>query len=464
MIPALVLSLTSSFVIGALLVHLLWPGGGAWRWAVKVPLAAGVGVGATSVLFFLWRAFAGEPWPGVFVAEGLVIVMLAIGVFGRRAASAAAAEEPRARGPVVIFIAVFVVAAVVLGIGCAANPDGEWDAVAIWNLKARFLFGGGETWTDMFRGEMERSHRDYPLLLPGVLARAWTACGQDVLLVPMAVACTFGLAVVGLLFSALTLLHGSARGLLAALTLLATPMFPMVAVSQYADVPLGFFVLATVVSLVAYDREASRPAGLMALAGLACGLAAWTKNEGIVFFGVVAVCRCWSVLRSEGFVAWRREFGPFLAGAAPALAAFLLLKMHYAAANDIMGQDWTVGVHRALDASRYAYVLWAFVAFVLTMGAAFKTTLTPVGPAAVLLVALFLLGLRAQENDRRALTAAGCALGLTMVAYLAVYVITPNPISWQMETSLSRVLLHLWPSAIFLFFMAVRPPADETRP
>lgn len=466
MMVGLLLAFVVPVLLGVLLAHVLWPTGGVWRWAVKVPLGVGLGMGVTSCLFFLWRALIGEPSPGVFVVEGLAAIGLAAWVFARGATAEVGeeAQPERSRAMTVLFLLMLVLVACAWWAGCMATPNGEWDALAIWNLKAGFLFRGGAQWTDMFRPEMARSHCDYPLLLPGAVARGWAACGVATPVVPMNIGVLFGLATAGLLFAAATLLRGGARGLLAGMALLATPVFLRATVSQYADVPLCFFVLAGVALLVIHDREAARPAGPMALAGLTCALAAWTKNEGILIFALIAVARAWVVARAAGFAVWRREFGWFIVGAAPALAVLALFKLHYAAANDIVGQDWAEALRRTTDLARWFGVAQSFLTQVATMGATPTAALVPVGPAVVMLAALVLCGVRPQDRDRRGVVAAALALGAVTVAYLGVYVITPNPVSWQMDTSMGRVLMHLWPATIFLFFMSVRAPDEARQP
>ena len=52
-----------------------------------------------------------------------------------------------------------------------------------------------------------------------------------------------------------------------------------------------------------------------------------------------------------------------------------------------------------------------------------------------------------------------CAMGLTLVAYMSVYLITPYTIppfdvTWHLRTSASRLLLHVLPQVVFLIGLA----------
>jgi hypothetical protein len=44
---------------------------------------------------------------------------------------------------------------------------------------------------------------------------------------------------------------------------------------------------------------------------------------------------------------------------------------------------------------------------------------------------------------------------LTLAGYFFIYLITPRDIYWHLRFSLNRLFLQLWPSAIFLFFVAL---------
>jgi hypothetical protein len=50
------------------------------------------------------------------------------------------------------------------------------------------------------------------------------------------------------------------------------------------------------------------------------------------------------------------------------------------------------------------------------------------------------------------------ALGLTLAGYAFVYLTTPQDLAWHLRTSLHRLLLQLWPSALFVFFLLVKTP------
>jgi len=44
------------------------------------------------------------------------------------------------------------------------------------------------------------------------------------------------------------------------------------------------------------------------------------------------------------------------------------------------------------------------------------------------------------------------------MGYFAVYLITPYDLVWHLSHSLGRLFLQVWPSALFLFFLAIKGP------
>src|SRR5678816_2584801 len=97
------------------------------------------------------------------------------------------------------------------------------------------------------------------------------------------------------------------------LILLATTGFLTDGPWQYADVPLAFYYLAAFATLLLADAESR--GRIVAMAGLAAGFAAWTKDEGLLF----------ALVLSLAVVGWRwTALRAFAAGAAAPVAIVLL--------------------------------------------------------------------------------------------------------------------------------------------
>jgi hypothetical protein len=458
----LLLALVPPFLAAYAALGVFWPARppGRFQLLLRGCLAAGVGLGVTSCGLYLCLVFFGPSRQAYVLTETALLASLAAASWwaGRRRRPLAA-SPPGAEPPAVVrsrrilglaFLAVLALAFSIFVFLSAKSPYGDADARAIWNTRARFFFRAGEHWADAFSPFTD--HPDYPLLLPATVARGWLYMGQETNLVPVLVGFVFTFATVGLLVAAVAVLRGASQGFLAGLALLGTAYFIEQGTAQYADVPLAFFFVATMVLLGLHDRFPERGAGLLALAGLTAGLAAWTKNEGLLFLAAVPAARLAGTVPRLGWKAFARQMAAFGLGLLPAALALAYFKAHHAPANDLIaGQDQEAAVSRLLDVSRYLLIGRAFGLILLDA----------VGiPLALLVVYFLLMGRARGQSVKAGVLPTLLVLVLMLGGYFGVYVITPHDLGWQLGTSLDRLLLQLWPLALFTFFLAMGSPEE----
>jgi 4-amino-4-deoxy-L-arabinose transferase-like glycosyltransferase len=308
---------------------------------------------------------------------------------------------------------------------------------------------------------------DYPLLLPLSIVRSWSYMGGENSLIPALIAFVFTFLTLGLLVAALALLKGRAPGYLAAMILMGSPFFIFMGASQFADIPFAFFMLATLVMLLIGMRE-ENPAGPLILAGIAAGLCAWTKNEGLLFVAIVAGSFLLTPLFTGGRRPALRRIGPFLAGALPILLMVLYFKTSLAPAGYLVsGFTLSALSEKWSDWGRYAEIARAF----FITGISFTQGLIDVrvgmhlNPGAVnillLIGYLFLAGVRIDRRDRTGVIQSATILCLMAAGYFFIYVLTPLDLGYHLATSLNRLFLQLWPGVIFLLFMAAGTLEEE---
>ena len=329
----------------------------------------------------------------------------------------------------------------------ARAPHGGWDAWAIWNLRARFLFrAGGAAWRDGFTELLSWSHPDYPLLAPMFVARSWKLMGAENQSVPIALACFFSFGSVALLTASLSLLRDVRQGLLAGLAMAATPILYVQGAIQCADVPVAFFRLSMLGAMAVADRYNN--AGFAALAGAMAALGGWTKNEGLLWFGAFLLARL--------IVVRFRLLLPFMAGAAPILAAILLFKACVATSSDIFGATGRMGMlERFLDPARYSLIFSETIRHAWSFGPLLLS------PFVILAVYLALAGVRSDSQDNAIIRSATLTLIITSAGYFFIYVLRSLDLAWLLESSMDRLILQLWPSIIFVVFLASRTPERE---
>jgi hypothetical protein len=330
------------------------------------------------------------------------------------------------------------------------SPHGTWDGWAIWNMKAKFLNSGGEQWQGMFSPSLKTRHPDYPLLLPSIIATFWQYIGKESIVVPQIVGLIFALGLATFLFAGLSVLRGRKQASIGTSILVATPFFVQNAASQYADIPLTFYIVGTLVFLsLAFQSSTNRNFQLL-IAGLLCGFAAWTKNEGIMF--VLCVGLAWCVYSSRKRTIFSAETAMLVLGILPGLIVSILFKFYVNKVQSFTHVSTSSEIFaRLTDISRYVTVGLTFGYEILKVGGWFY------GFPILILAYLWAVGWKRPEYEILILI----ILSLMLGGYVLVYMTTPQPLVWHLSTSLNRILFHLWPGALFLTFLIARTPEER---
>ena len=432
-----VLAMLPALVLGWIVVRLV----ARLPWAVQIPLGIGAGAAISSVVFFLmtWTGVASRIAILSFEAAGIVVGAALL----FRVKHPAEASEKKALPSWIWALRIAAAIALILAAmdfvqSIAANPDGGYDAAGIWNLRARYLAGGGPTWRYAVTSAAA-NHPGYPLLVSGFIARAWTVIGDFRSSTPTALAALFAVSAIALLFGSVAMLAGEALGWLALLVLVATEGFMSQAAVQYADVPLSFAILASVV-LLAIAESRKWPGSLVALAGFFAGTAAWTKNEGLPFAAfILIVVLCRGGLRSALWAA---------AGALPLIAMTFTLKIFLVQGTESMFPSGAGQFAKMLvDVSRWPDILASFGKNLWELGPPWAH------PFLLLAVLAWAFGFTAVRS-RVWLFAA--PLGL-LATDCAIYLITMSGLTWHLTTSNNRLIAQVWPVLLFGFFALLKP-------
>jgi hypothetical protein len=458
---ALALSLLVSAAAGVIVLRWVWPDPEvAWSWPLGTALGAAFGLGLSSVLLYLWMLAFG-PTRGFPLMESSLLGVAAIVALARarRSANRPSPSGDRTghpRGYLIGAGGLALVAAVAAFLGLVRRqPHGEWDAWMNWDLRARMMFRGGESWSNALSNLIPWSHRDYPLMVQSLVVRSWLYAGGETMAGPALVAAGFTFGTVLLLAAALLAFRSASQGVVAGLVLVSTPFFIVHGASFYGDVPVGLFFLATFVCLALDGRHGVATRRFAVLAGIATGLAMWTKNEGVLFVPAVVA----GILASGWTSGWpraRRTLAGFALGLLPMLFVAASFKLRLAPRNDLLA---TLGIERTLgwiaDPRRYFLTLREFVTHLATFGN------NGVGSATWLLIAYLLaMGIRRRDGDRLWTTTAAAALALMLVGHYVVFVTMAYDLPRLLNSSLDRLLLQLWPSILFLLFMVIRTPEE----
>ena len=390
-------------------------------WLLALSLGAGLGIAIDSSLFFLLLLLG---VPGAAGALPYAVLLAAAAVFwsfralrtGRPVASLLAGlpESPAFAWNWALGLAFAVGLLLVLGAFFAsveANPHGQWDAWSIWNLRAKYLAGPGQTRKYAISPLLSETHPDYPLLLSSFIALLWKGSGAS----PPWRCC------------APRVRRGS-TGLVA----LANTSYLLQPATQYADVPLSFYYLAALI-LVFLARAAGRPTLLVA-AGLFVSCAACAKNEGLAFLACVLVCYPLANWRSRGLRPTLAAWLYLLLGALPGLLLSALFKLVLDPAPDpLFAQKISQALPKFADPSRYGQIAKALSTEVLNLG------IPEAHPLLLLAILACALRFRILPSERPELLFAGLALLFVGGAYTAAYLAAQYVLGKALRPALARL-------------------------
>jgi len=457
---SLCLSILIPLVLGFVLVLFLWPNQKPFYYSflLKGSLSAGLGFGISSIIFFLWLLVFGLG-NIFFIFEKALLLFLTMGLLyyvikTRKYFIPSEIHQEKHieinvnRNLSITFYILFIFALLTFIFLSLRNPHGNWDAWAIWNMRARFIFRGREHWKDAFTNLLDWSHPDYPLLIPLTIARIWKYIGSESCVVPTLLAMFFTFSTILLIFSSLNILRSKSQGYLAGIVLLGTSCLIKHGASQYADVPLGFFFVATLILFTFYDRLPIKYNRILILTGITVGLSAWTKNEGLLFLLVVVIARSLVIIPIQGWKNFFRQIFIFLLGLIPILIIILYFKTNIAPPNDLLSSQGLKTFDRLIDFSRYFQISKAYIIISITF--------MPL----LLIVYLFIVGISREKKDKVSTNTSLIILSLMLTGYFFIFVVTPYDLNWHLGSALDRLFLQLWPSFIFYFFMIVRTPED----
>ncbi len=439
-----------ALVAGFGVAHLLWKDSRPAALLLKVFSGIGLGLGITSCLYFL-RLLLLPGQDGYLLLESIFLITVVIILLLQKSnfdLISLKSFSPSWIG-VVLGCAVILVGIIALYYSVVVArlaPHGDYDAQAIWNLRARFIYRSGDTWQNAFSPLINRNfHMDYPILVPVSVVGGWNTLGGEVLRVPAVLSMLFLLGMAGLLYSALAYLRSHSQAAIATTILLATPGLLLFSTFQTADIPLTYFFLASVSLFVLAGNADNRR--LFFLSGLMAGFSAWTKNEGIPFLLLMILFAglVFGLQRSRAHIL------SLLAGTSFPLMTIFLFKIFISVNNDLFtnnGLSEMIG--KVLEPTRYLLILTHLATEFLHLGN------WPISIIAILLLYGWIIGIR--QPDNWAEKAAWIVPAAQLTMYMFVYVVTPHDLQWHMNYSMSRLLIHLFPLALFSYFLFVNTP------
>jgi len=438
------MALLPRLMLGFCIIHFIWSALDGRSLLVKVFLSAGIGLGISSLLSFLWIWF-GLPLVVYVILESLLAIVLTGWLFYTdRIKPRFESQMDRSNAIwLLLLIAGVFLFAVNLALYGLQYPHGRPDAWINWNVVARFIYLGGENWQATFLRQFD--HPDYPLFMALTNAITWVFVGEPSTWGPIAVNFLFALFAAGLLFSFVNLLRDFKQASLSTILFVSLPFITDQGMRQYSDFLLAYLMLAGGGLTLLYILK--KEARLASLAGIVVGLGGWAKNEGLM--AIVGFSIVWAliVFKTREKLVVRN----YVLGLSFPLLVIVLFKLFLAPSNDLLSVHGNL-LDKALDMGRYM-IIFQKAGFILwNLGG------TPYSLIALLALVVFLVG-KSDRNipDRWPL---GVLIGFQLAVYFMIFVFTPHDLIWHLNTSLDRLYLHVLPLAFLWFFIWIKSPQD----
>lgn len=438
------IALLPRLLLGFCIVHAIWKAVDGKSLLIKIFLAAGIGVGVSSLFGFLW-IWLGLPLSVYAVLETVAAVAWAAWALYKDRSSFRFTLPTDKSNIVWASLLAFSVLLYALNLFFYARqfPHGRPDAWINWNVVARFINLGGADWQLTFLRQWD--HPDYPLYMALTNAITWIFLRKASTWGVIAFHFTVSLFTAGLLFSFVNHFRGFKQASLAAMLFISLPIIIDQGMRQYADMLLALLILAAGGLTLMYSQ--TKEARLAILVGLLTGLGGWAKNEGlpaILGFSIV-----WFVLALKDGI--RPAFKYYLLGLAFPLTIIALFKLFLGPPNDLLSAQGGA-FDNLLDAGRYAIIFKQAGLVLWNIGGA------PI-PLIGLIILMSVLFGRSAARIQGAWSV-GVVIALQLAVYFFIYLLTPRNLAFHLNTSLDRLYMHVLPLALLWLFTWLKPPQE----
>ncbi|MBW2249268.1 MAG: glycosyltransferase family 39 protein [Deltaproteobacteria bacterium] len=472
----LLISLAVPIATAFFIVNMAWPGKDSFQseFAVKGCLSIGLGLGLSSWLFFTCLVLFGAVTKHFIWFDFILLIICFIFFLYKKKKAYNSNLKPEFVSPdrkwfyyflYAGFIVLSLIGIISFVLRLLNDPHGSWDAWNIYNLGARFIYRGSTEWATAFSNPYDWSLPDHPLLITGNVARIWSYAGYEALMAPVLQAFLFTSATVILTVFSVSRLQNKNQGLIAGMVLLGTPFFIYNGSSLIADVPVGFYILATVVLYCFIDEGTKKKPGLIFICGAMAGCAAWTKDEGLLLIAAIFIARFIVVTLQKGLGAFFKEAVIFSAGLTPVLIIiayfkFLLVSQNIVYLKDqlappgthIFNQDFNVLLNSLTDIKNYIMIGKTFLIKFYEL----EKWMLVVFPVFILL-----MGRSDKKQNNPGIYTSLLILMIMICGYFTVFLVYPlDNLEWLLEMTVKRLLLQILPSFIFVFFLITAAPEE----
>lgn len=261
--------------------------------------------------------------------------------------------------------------------------------------------------------------------------------GYESVLVPIVIAMIFLISCAGLLMAALEPFTSRSKAFLAGVYFISVPMVLAHGMSQYADMPLAYFILAVAVVMRDLAEDSSRRTAV--LLGVLLGLTALVKDNGLV------ACLVFMVLLGvyKGSFNLKGRMKPLILPFVALMLSVVLMKS-YEALNTA-NQGYALSMLNLFDPDRWVSLAMFSLNFITD----------PSWGLLWLFLLMAVLLMRSYLKQEPLIRLYVDFIGLYILSYWFMFAVTTIDLQWLLSVSYYRLLFVLTPLAVFVLFCLI---------
>lgn len=452
----LLVSIASVTFIGWNILYLVTFGGEKLRPLESLCVSYGLGAGLVTAEMFCFYFFGIKYTISRILTPWLALVILNVFLYFRTKKTDLPADTGATGHGNRVFISFL---AVCLAIEIAftffnamIKPLEAYDAIAIYGIKSKIFYLARSVPSDYFVS-LARAlpHPDYPLNIPLFETYVYLFIGN---LNDQLVKMIFPLyytAALGILYCAVRRFAGMAYALLFTFLMASVHHISAFAANAYADLPMAYYYFASAVFLFLWFRD-TRKVPFLVISAFMSALAGWTKNEGLMYclinflmIGIFLASNIRTLKKRDAYLC-----GLYI------LTVVIVLYPFFWVRNSAHLVNTDVGFAGATP----SYMLKQLYK-VKTVAYEFQKEFF--GPKKwnifwpVIALALIFRFKKAFCGTQKYIT---FSIAIAIAGYTSIYLISPIYVSFIVEKTLSRFLIHFMPLAVYWLALVLKEDID----
>ena len=375
-----------------------------------------------------------------FIIMSLFLLLLLVLIFSayKKRTVIEQEKEPEKLNKFILisFIFTLIFAALLMFFHIIKEPEGSWDAMFIWNFRAKFFFVLSQMnldWRIFYNPVLGWTHLDYPNLLPDYNYVNHLILGRYSNLINLSAAGFVMFSALMSLMGAIKEFRGINNAFIAGIVLLAAKPFLWESMTQCADVFLSLFILSAFIFLFLHEKY--KQSVYLFLSYFYAASCSFCKNEGILFFIIF-------VILSLFFVGNKNKKIIFTAISLP-LLCLLYTKLFLFGKSDL-ADDQSLGIiiSNLFNINRVQTILINYL-----------NNLFNFIPLIVTFILAVFTGLKNDNQYKKLKLMLLYLLGFMFIGFFIVYMLSLKDLIWHLTTSSMRLFVQYIPLIIFGIFM-----------